>query len=241
MANSFHKNRAFFEARPLSSAAHSQKFDFGGLCLTAMRYVITCHAADEPHLADSMLRDAEEVIARSKTLTANNSALDEVKPHRVYVLLAERVAKLLREECIDRTATIPYEAFETYLSSPTDIEPEDFDCVWLMWGLFAALENRRDKYEELLPKLKRKPHRELVRERELLKRVGLLFAGTADEEFWELYRAVLLRWLDPVLQTEGEAFLYRDAIRYLLVLNWMVYKLGIERREDFLEVVCGNV
>ena len=85
------------------------------------------------------------------------------------------------------------------------------------------------------------PHRELVRERELLKSLGVLFEGGGDEEFWDLYREVLRRWLDPVLETESEAFLYRDAIRYLLALNWMVFKLRSEQRDDFLEVMYGNV
>jgi hypothetical protein len=239
----FEKNQAFFEDRPLSTLDWNAKRDrdYGSLCLTAVEYVVTAFAVNRVDLSRAFLEDALRVIEESDRRTREDVVIDLVGLNRVEVALASRTQKVLDDKGIDRTPITPYEAFQTYLSSPTDIEPEDFDCVWLMWGLSAALEDERARYEELMTKVRRKSHRELVRERELLCKLSALFDGSADESFWSLYSEVLRRWLDPVLETESEASLYREAIRYLLALNWMVYRLGSERRDDFLEVLYGNI
>lgn len=235
----FEKNRSSYE-RKVRVETDWSRAHYGEICLLGLNDVIACYGSGEPDLAAFWLEDTRSAILQSK-LYLGDQNLDLVGLDRIYVPLAERVEQLLRDGGIDRSSTTPYEAFERYLSSPTDIEPEDFDCVWLIWGLCAILEDQPARYEELLPKLRRKAHRELVRERVLLRGLGALFEESGDEAFWQLYREVLMRWLDPVLETKSEAYLYRDAIRYLLALNWMVHKRHSERRDDFLEVMYGNV
>jgi hypothetical protein len=241
MVKSFEKNRSFFERRSVRERVDWSKALHGEICFLAINSAITCYAAERSDLAVAWIGDAHYLIDESNKRTRGHSELDAIDLTRVDVAIAEKTEKLLRSETIDRTPATPYEAFEAYLSSASEIQLEDHDCVWLVWGLCALLEGQDARYEELMTKVRRKPHRELVQERELLKNLGALFDGSADETFWGVYHEVLQRWLDPVLETESEAFLYRDVIRYLLAMNWMVFRLRSERRDDFLEVLYGNV
>ena len=241
MLRSFEKNRLYFEQRRLRQGVDWSKALLGEICFMAINGVITCSAAGRTDLAATWLEDARYLIEESISRTHGRPEIDGLDLTRIDVTIAGRVEKLLRREAIDRSPVTPYEAFDTFLSSASEVQSEDQDCAWLVWGLSATLENQRARYEELRTRARRRPHRELVRERELLDSLGALLEGSVDDTFWKLYREVLMRWLDPALATKSEAFLYRDAIRYLLALNWMVFKLRSERRDDFLEVMYGNV
>jgi len=167
----------------------------GEICFMAINGVITCYAAGRTDLAAAWLEDARYLIEESSTRTRGRAGIDRLDVTRIDVTIAGKVEKLLRLETIDRSLTTPYEAFDTFLSSASEVQNEDHDCVWLMWGLSATLENQRVRYEELLSKLKRRPHRELVWERELLRSINVLFDGEGDEKLWELFRSVRRRWL----------------------------------------------
>src|SRR5882724_9464524 len=184
----FEKNRQFFTKGP-SRDLNWDKVIIGGLCLARIEYVIILHAAGEEGLAARWLDEVDWLIAEGTKRVMDDPDRDWIDLDRVYVRLAAKLAGLLHDRGIDRASTTPYDAFSRYLTlAPT---PEDRDCVWLMQGLCALLEGRSDQYESLLPELRRKPHRDLVRERELLSTIGRLFTGTDDEGLWALYSEVL--------------------------------------------------